>query len=85
MSDPIEQNPVPSGEGLLAAKRQLAMERNGHRYTFQYRPGEEVEVLETLSAMAGNPDHDIGWYEAAVLSHGVGVGLREMLEELVKH
>lgn len=85
MSDPIEQNPAPSEEGLLAAERQLALERNGHRYTFRYRPGEEAKVLETLSAMAGNPDHDIDWYDAAVLSHGVGVGLREMLEELVKH
>lgn len=67
------------------AERHLALDCNGHRYTFRYRCGEERQVLQALVAMAEDPASKIDWYDAAMLSHGVGVSLGEMLEELLKH
>jgi len=86
VSDSLDQNlPDDTPARPEPGERELVLHRKGHRYTFRYRRGEEREVLDALSAMAENPDHDIGWYDAAVLSHGVGVSLREIFQELVKH
>ena len=85
MSDPHDQIQPSQAPDPQPAERQLLLDRNGHRYTFRYRAGEEWQMLDALIAMAEDPASDIEWYDAAMLSHGIGAGLREMLQELVKH
>jgi hypothetical protein len=86
MSDQ-ESHPTPERDGRPkgppggAAReyRQIVLEKSGQRYVFRYAPGEEPRVMEDLAGMARDPACALGWFDAAVASHQVGVGLKNQI------
>jgi hypothetical protein len=56
------------------ARRSLTLVKGAEHYVFRYCEGDETSVLSALVALAGNPDSDFDWYDAAVLSYQLGQG-----------
>jgi len=75
-SDP-PQNPFIDDE-----QRQLVLVKHGHRYVFRYERGEESKVLAGLVDMARDPESELDWFDAAVLSHQLGERMSEQLQHL---
>ena len=71
--------PKPTGS------RQLALVKRGHRYVFDYTPGQESEVLERLVGLAHDPDCTLGMFDAAVLCHQLGTGLSQQVDEMLRN
>lgn len=72
MSDPKKLGDI-FGEGVEKKKqddgrRQVVLVKNGHRYTFCYKRGEETKVLSAIVDMAKDPKIGLDWFDAAVLS-----------------
>jgi len=73
--------PQPDADGQTPTDpNQLTLVKNGQRYVFRCEPGQEPELLEQLAELAKNPDSEIDWFDAAVLSHQVGVRLNHQLK-----
>jgi len=64
--------------------RQLSLVKGEHRYAFRYAGGREADVIATFASMAGEPELDFDWFDAAVLSYQMGRRLETELDELVK-
>ena len=64
--------------------RQLALAKNGHRYVFDYTLGQEAELLERLVHLAQDPGCALEMFDAAVLSHQVGMGLSQQVGEMLR-
>jgi hypothetical protein len=78
-SQPLNGSPTPEpGPG----QRQVVLEKDGQRYIFRYTPGEEAELLSSLAQMAKDPDCPIDWYDAAMLSHQMGLELSAQLQRM---
>lgn len=92
--DPIDFSSQPSdehahsnnGDAQLDAMgtRQLALAKEGHRYVFDYTPGQEPELLERLVDMAHDPNCALEMFDAAVLSHQIGIRLSHRVGEMLK-
>lgn len=67
-----------------ASTSQLALVKHGHRYVFNYTPGEEPQLLERLINMAHDPSCPLEMFDAAVLSHQVGKRLSQQLQTSFK-
>jgi len=65
--------------------RQLALAKNGHRYVFDYTLGQEAELLERLVHLAQDPSCALEMFDAAVLSHQVGMGLSQQVGEMLRN
>lgn len=79
------QSPDPApqpGRGDLV--REVALVKNGRRYVFRYSVGEEGRVMKSLSEMARDPACDLGWFDAALLSHQMGRGMEQELLDRLK-
>ena len=63
-------------------QRQVVLVKHGHRYVFRYERGEESKVLTGLVDMARDPESDLDWFDAAVLSHQLGERMSEQLQQL---
>lgn len=66
------------------ALRQVVLMKRGQRYVFRYTPGEEKKLLDDLVAMARDPQCDLDWFDAAVLSHQMGQRLSQELREALR-
>ena len=64
--------------------RRLVLVKHGQRYVFRYEPGREAEVLQRIVELVRDPDTDLDWFDAAVLSHQMGQRMSEQLEALIK-
>jgi len=53
-------------------ERTVTFVKNGHRYVFKYKPGEEAKILAGIVEMTEDPKSDLDWLDAAVLSHQLG-------------
>lgn len=67
-----------------AGQRQLALVKRGRRYVFDYTTGQETELLQRLADMARDPSCSLGMFDVAVLSHQVGRGLNQQVQELLQ-
>lgn len=56
------------------ARRSLTLVKGTEHYIFRYYEGDETSVLSALVSLAGDPDSDFDWYDAAVLSYQLGQG-----------
>lgn len=64
--------------------RQLVLVKHGQRFVFRYAAGEESSVLSRLIEMVRDPETDLNWFDAAVLSHQMGQRMSQQLESLLK-
>jgi hypothetical protein len=64
--------------------RQVVLDKNGQRFVFRYEPGEETRLLTDLADMARDPNCEISWFDAAVLSHQMGQRFSRQLEDILK-
>lgn len=65
------------GEG---EERELVLVKNGQRYVFRCAPGEEPQLLSRLTDLVMDPNIDLDWFDAAVLSHQIGQRLGRKLQ-----
>lgn len=70
-----------SGTGV---DRQLVLVKNGHRYAFQCAPGDEPRLLNRLEEMVRDPNTDLDWFDAAMVSHQIGRRLGPHLQQMRK-
>jgi len=78
MSDDRRQNEVDDHGS------QLVLVKNGERFIFRYEPGGEALALEQMLDLARDPDCAFDAFDAAVLSHQMGLQLGEQLKGLNK-
>ncbi len=64
-------------------ERQLVLVKKAQRWVFRYRPGEETAVLESLARSARDPQTDLDWFDAAVLSHQMGDRMSNQLKSIM--
>ena len=74
--------PTPSAITPARSPHQLMLVKQGQRYLFRYRNGEEVQVLEGLAEMARDPQSGLDWFDAAILTHQMGKEFTQRLEAL---
>lgn len=73
---------TPAGDP--AAQRELVLVKNGQRFVFRCAPGGEAALLRQLGDLVRDPNVDLTWFDAAVLSHQVGQELGKRLQQLRK-
>lgn len=78
-----ENAPVAPSE-TSGGGRELVLVKHGQRFIFRYEPGDETRVLAEILELARNPDSKLDAFDAAVLSHQMGVQLSEQLKCLNK-
>ncbi len=64
--------------------RELVLVKHGHRYVFRCEPGRESELLDRLVEMVQDPQCELDWFDAAVLSHQLGQRMHAQLQTLRK-
>ncbi len=79
----------PSDRGLAPVcadhtVRQVVLVKRGQRYVFRYTQGEERKLLDDLVTMARDPQCDLDWFDAAVLSHQMGQRLSQELRHALR-
>lgn len=62
--------------------RELVLVKHGHRYLFRCEPGRENELLDRLVEMVQDPQCELDWFDAAVLSHQLGQRMHAQLQTL---
>ena len=66
---------------LLAGTRpdEHVLVKGDLKFTFVCEPGGEAELLADLRAKVHDPDSELTWFDAAVVSHAVGQRLKARL------
>ncbi|QDU72327.1 hypothetical protein [Mucisphaera calidilacus] len=62
-------------------EHELVLEKKGQRHVFRCGPGEESALLNQLALMVDDPKNNLDWFDAAVLSHHMGLRMRRRLED----
>ncbi len=84
MPQPEPDAPQPRlklAEDCAAREHELVLNKNGQQYVFRCAYGKEHDLLLRLADEVRNPNTDLDWFDAAVLSHQMGVKLKERLDE----
>lgn len=69
----------------MRARRILSLEKGSEYFCFRYMEGDEPQVLQAIIDAINNPDLNFDSFDAAVLSHQLGVNLaRELKKYLPK-
>lgn len=68
---------------LHPIEQQLELVRGEQRWVLRYKRGDEGRVLKELAEMARNPEIDLDWYGAAVLSHQLGKQFSEQMKKIM--
>lgn len=69
---------------MSSAQRRLSLVKGQHRYVFEYAEGRESELLASLVALAGDPDSEFDWLDAAVLSYQMGQQLSREFDSVAQ-
>lgn len=64
-----------------AAMHRLVLVKHGQQYVFQYAPGDESRMLAGLVKLVHDPDSDLDWFDAAVLSHQIGLRMGQQMRQ----
>lgn len=64
---------------------ELVLVKQGKRFVFNCPPGHEQSVLHELRRLVADPDSDFTWFDAAVISHQMGVQMSERLNDAYQH
>ncbi|WP_428386934.1 hypothetical protein [Mucisphaera sp.] len=62
--------------------RELVFVKRGQRHVFRCEPGEESALLNQLAVVVDDPGNNLDWFDAAVLSHHMGLRLRQRMQGL---
>lgn len=65
-------------------QRELVLVKNGQRFVFRCAAGGEAALLQQLGDLVRDPNVDLTWFDAAVLSHQVGQELGKKLQAMRK-
>ena len=76
----VPQNAKENGQST----RRLELVKSGHRYVFRYCQGDESQFLASLMEMARDPQNPLDMFDAAILSHQLGVRLAKQMEQILK-
>jgi len=79
-----EQGPGPSLKEQTTAEglRELVLIKPGQRYVFRCARGQESKLLDQLIEMARDPESDLQWFDAAMLSHQLGARIADQLAKV---
>ncbi len=72
-------DPEHPGDGV---EQELVLVKNGQRYVFRCAPGDEPRLLGRLTDLVNDPNIDLDWFDAAVLSHQVGIRIGRNLQRM---
>jgi len=78
------QGPGPSLQEQTTADglRELVLVKASQRYVFRCARGEEPKLLDQLIDMARDPESDLQWFDAAMLSHQLGTRIADQLAKV---
>ena len=62
-----------------ADEHELVLVKQGQRYVFRCPHGQEYDLFKRLADQVRDPDVDLNWFDAAVLSHQMGQKIKERL------
>ncbi|WP_432799485.1 hypothetical protein [Poriferisphaera sp. WC338] len=92
MSDPTF-NIEPLGDGDQASfdlhdsdngeELELVLVKHGQRFVFRCKHGREADLISQLAEQVRNPDCELDWFDAAVISHQMGQKLKERLGNMM--
>ncbi|MCK4341687.1 MAG: hypothetical protein KAY37_08200 [Phycisphaerae bacterium] len=60
------------------------MVKGEHRFVFRYEEGFESELLASFVALAGDPESEFDWFDAAVLSYQMGQQLSREFDSVAQ-
>jgi len=85
MTEPSED--IQTGPSLHEQKtedgcRELVLVKQGQRYVFRCAPGQEPRLLDQLIEMARDSESGIEWFDAAMLTHQLGVRMVDQLQQV---
>ena len=70
---------VPADDG-----RDFVLVKDGRRLVFRCAPGDETQLIQRLAEMAEDPESELTWFDAAVLSHQMGQRFDRTLKAMNK-
>ena len=87
MPKPIDNNQTGPGPSLheqtgADGTRELLLVKHGQRYVFRCAHGQEPQLLDQIIEMARDPESDIQWFDAAMLSHQLGSRIADQLKRV---
>lgn len=86
MPGDAEHNPkpdhAPRDRCAPAGQTDLVLHKDGQRFVFRCDAGDEGRLIEQFRVMAADPDHDLSWFDAAVLCHQIGRHLQRTSGDL---
>lgn len=62
--------------------RDLVLVKDGRRLVFRCGPGGEAAMIRQLAEMAEDPENDLTWFDAAVLSHQLGERFSRQIQKM---
>ncbi|MCC7292818.1 MAG: hypothetical protein IT449_12225 [Phycisphaerales bacterium] len=68
----------------MSVIRQLSLVKGSQRFIFRYPAGREADVIDAFARIAGSPDTEFDWFDAAVLSYQMGRRLETELDQVVQ-
>lgn len=68
--------PTRAGEPI-----ELTLDKAGQRLVYRCERGHEAELIKRLADDAADPQTPLTWFDAAVLSHRVGLSMRDVLSD----
>lgn len=66
-------------------QQQLVLVKKDKRYVFDCPLGHETQLLQELRALVADPDNDLNWFDAAVLSHQLGQRMSDQLTDTYRN
>ena len=66
-----------------AQSKKLVLLKNGQRYLFAFEAGDERQVFATLVELVKDPDNDLDWFDAAVLSDQMGRQMGQQMQQIL--
>ena len=87
MSESFENTPTGPGpclheQATADGGRELLLVKQGQRFVFRCAHGQESQLLDQIIEMARDPESDIQWFDAAMLSHQLGARIADQLHRV---
>jgi hypothetical protein len=71
-------------QGPADEQRRLTLAKGEHRWEFSCAPGEERELLRSLTDLAIRPEVPFDWFDAALVGHQIARRLQSGLSRVDK-
>ena len=77
MAEIDAQHPTPAR--AEAHGETIVLLKNDQRYAFRCAPGDETAMIEQWRQLAADPEHEMTWFDAAVLTRQLGERMSQRL------